>query len=391
MTPRSALFAVAPAILLACRPSTAVTPSAAQSGAYVIRLGSDTIAVDQYTRTGNRVEGILVQRTPRATVTRYVVTLNPDGTPASVEQNTRLPDGSVLPNAPRSLSVSFVGDSAITQVQRDTVVVVRAAVRNPFPTVGNAFSLYALPIAALRASGRDSALYGGYAAGSREPIALAVARKGPNRYWVYYFGNPFEVTTDDQGRILAVDGAHTTLHIQTTRQPAFDVAALATSFAERERQSRAMGTLSPRDTVTATISSAQLWVDYSRPLLRGRHVFGATGVLGDTIWRTGANAATQFRTTAPLTIAGQAVPPGMYTLWTVAVPGRYQLILNKQVGQWGTIYDPKQDLVRVPLQVSQLGAPVERFTILLDPTSESAGTLRLRWDTTELAVPFTTP
>ncbi|HMC55509.1 MAG TPA: DUF2911 domain-containing protein [Gemmatimonadaceae bacterium] len=390
MTPRSALLAAAPAILLACRPSTAVTPSA-QSGAYVIRLGNDTLAVDQYTRTGNRVEGTLLQRTPRTTVTRYVVTLNPDGTPASVEQNTRLPDGSLMANAPRSLTVSFVGDSAITQVQRDTQVVVRAAARNAYPTIGNAFSLFALPIAALRASGRDSALYNSYAAGSREPNALAVARKGPNRYWVYYFGNPFEVTTDDQGRMLAVDGARTTLHIQTTRQPVFDVAALATTFAERERQSRTMGVLSPRDTVTATISGAQLWVDYSRPMLRGRHVFGATGVLGDTIWRTGANAATQFRTSAPLTIGGQAVPPGMYTLWTVAMPGRYQLIVNKQVGQWGTVYDPTQDLVRVPLQASQLGAPVERFTILVDPTGDNAGTLRFRWDTTELAVPFTTP
>ena len=375
----------------ACRASSVPAPSPAQSGAYIIRLGNDTIAVDQYTRTGNRIEGTLVQRNPRASVTRYVVELNANGTPTSVEQTTRLPDGSVIPNAPRSITVSFVGDSAIARVQRDTVAIVRAAAPNAFPTIGNAVSLYALPIAALRAGGRDSALYSGYAPGAREPNALAVTRKGQNRYWVYYFGNPFDVTTDDQGRILTVDGARTTLHIQTARQPTFDVAALAASFAERERQSRAMGVLSPRDTVTTTISGAHIWVDYSRPTLRGRKVFGANGVLGDTLWRTGANAATQFRTTAPLTIGGHAIPPGMYTLWTLAVPGRYQLIVNKQVGQWGTVYDAKQDVVRVPLQVSELGAPVERFTIVLDPTDANAGVLRLRWDMTELSVPFTAP
>jgi hypothetical protein len=130
-------------------------------------------------------------------------------------------------------------------------------------------------------------------------------------------------------------------------------------------------------------------VDYGRPSARGRRVFGANGVLGDTIWRTGANAATQFRTSAPLTIAGQTIPAGMYTLWTLAVPGRYQLIVNKQVGQWGTEYKRDQDLARVPLQVSRLAQPLDRFTIAVDPTGGNTGVLKLRWDTTELAVPFT--
>jgi hypothetical protein len=382
------LAAIAP---LACRPSTTPSPAAAQSGAYVIRLGNDTIAVEQYTRTGNRIEGTLVQRSPRAMVTRYVVMLNANGTPASLEQSTRLPDGSLPVNAPQKLTATFTSDSVVSQIHRDSVVTIRLAARGAYPAILNAFSLYALPSAALRASGRDSATYAGYTAGTRQTNTLEVVRKGPNRYWAYFFGNPFEITTDDRGTVLSVDGSRTTLHIATTRQPAIDVAALASAFAERERASRAMGTLSPRDTVTATIAGAQLWVDYSRPTLRGRHVFGATGVLGDSIWRTGANAATQFRTNTPLTVAGQAIPPGMYTLWTLAIPGRYQLIVNKQVGQWGTEYDPKQDLVRVPLQASQLGAPVERFTIALEPDGANAGTLRLRWDTTELSVPFTSP
>jgi len=150
-----------------------------------------------------------------------------------------------------------------------------------------------------------------------------------------------------------------------------------------------MGTLSPRDTVTATVGPAQLWVDYGRPSARGRRVFGANGVLGDTIWRTGANAATQFRTSAPLTIAGQTIPAGTYTLWTVAVPGRYQLIVNKEVGQWGTEYKRAQDLIRVPLEVRRLAQPLDRFTIGVDATGGNAGVLTLRWDTTELAVPFT--
>jgi len=364
---------------LACRPATSPSPSAAQSAAYVIRLGNDTIAVDQYTRTGNRIEGTLVQRSPRASVTRYLVLLNANGTPASIEQSTRLPDGSMIPNAPRSVTATFTADSIVSQVQRDSIVTIRMAARDAFPTVLNAFSLYAVPIAALRASGRDSAMFASYAAGTRQVNALPLAKKGANRYWVYYFGNPFEITTDDRGNTLSVDGSRTTLHIVAMRQPTLDVAALATAFAERERQSRAMGALSPRDTVTATISGAQLWVDYSRPTLRGRRVFGANGVLGDSIWRTGANAATQFTTSAPITLAGLRVPAGTYTLWTVPRPKRADLVVNTQTGQWGTEYDGSRDLGMARMAMDSLAAPVEKFTISITGSDDRHGTLAMEW------------
>jgi hypothetical protein len=90
-------------------------------------------------------------------------------------------------------------------------------------------------------------------------------------------------------------------------------------------------------------------------------------------------------------IGGATVPAGTYTLWTLAIPGRYQLIINKQTGQWGTIYDARQDLARVPLNASTLPTVVERFTIAMDPASAGSGLLTLRWDTTELSVPITAP
>ena len=111
------------------------------------------------------------------------------------------------------------------------------------------------------------------------------------------------------------------------------------------------------------------------------------GVLGDTLWRTGANAATQFKTDVDLTVAGAPVPAGMYTLWThTKRDGTYELVLNRQTGQWGTVYDRAQDLVRVPLTRAELPSPVERFTIMVEPRG-SAGVLKLAWDTTELSVP----
>ena len=111
------------------------------------------------------------------------------------------------------------------------------------------------------------------------------------------------------------------------------------------------------------------------------------GVLGDTLWRTGANAATQFTSDADLVIAGQAVPAGTYTLWTHTTPdGSYELVINKQTKQWGTDYHADQDLVRVPFTKSPLSQPVEKFTITLEPQG-SAGTLKVMWGNQALWVP----
>jgi hypothetical protein len=380
---------------IGCRASTAPVPTSAQTNAYVLRLGNDTIAVDQATRVGDRIEGTLVTHLPRTVVTRYVVTVNPtNGMAQLLEYNTRLPDGSLLPaaNQPsvRNVTITFGTDSAVSQVRRDTLITTRAAARNAFPYINYAIAFFQLPVSALRAANVDSAAYAIYT-GGRQATPMHVVRRGSNRYAVVIQGYPYDIVTDGKGVVQTVDGARTTQHFVATRQNSVDVAGLSAIWAQRERDSRPATVLSVRDTTRATVGPAELWVDYGRPTTRGRKVFGPTGVLNDTIWRTGANAATQFRTNVPLTIAGQTVPAGTYTLWTLAVPGRYQLIINKQVGQWGTVYDPKQDLVRVPLSVSQLPQVVDRFTIAVDPTGGNAGVLRLRWDTTELSVPFSVP
>jgi hypothetical protein len=129
-------------------------------------------------------------------------------------------------------------------------------------------------------------------------------------------------------------------------------------------------------------------VDYGRPHQRGRKIFGDVVPWGQ-VWRTGANAATQLITNRPLVIGGTTVPAGTYTLWTLPSASGAELIINKQHGQWGTDYDAAQDLVRLPLTRSALTTPVEQFTIALDPSGSTGGTLRMRWEGTEYSIPFT--
>ena len=394
-TARFALSAAALAVFIGCRPSVTPEPASAQR-TYVLLLGNDTVAVDQFTVSRDRVEGSIVTHLPRAVVTQYAVTLNPStGRASQIVYNSRLPDGSVITSGGqpgvRQVTIDFVGDSAVARVQRDTVVTMRTAAPNAFPYLNYGMAFFQLPVSALRAAGTESGAYAIYT-GGRVTTPVTARRTGPNTYAVNIGNYAFAVRTNDAGVIQTVDGTGTTQQFVATLQAEpVNVTTLASAWAASERNRRSATTLSPRDTTRATIGSAEILVDYSRPLTRGRRVWASNGVLNDTLWRTGANAATQLRTSAPITIGGRQVPPGTYTLWTLAIPGRYQLIINRQTGQWGTVYDPAQDLLRVPAQARALPSPVEQFTIAVEPTGANAGIIRLQWGTQELTVPFTAP
>ena len=127
-------------------------------------------------------------------------------------------------------------------------------------------------------------------------------------------------------------------------------------------------------------------VDYSSPRAKGRKIFGGLVPL-DQEWRTGANDATTFVTTADLTIGGTAVPAGKYTLYTIPGEKTWKLIINKQTGQWGTEYDAKQDLLRADMQVSAVPA-TENFTISFHEMGKGCH-IYLDWETTRAAAEIT--
>ena len=372
------LLPLALAAFTACRaPATIATP-APESGAFVVMLGNDTISAESFTRVGNRIEGTVVRRSPRTTVLRYVMTTGASGLPERLEYNVRTPDGAILPGGAREVRVTFAPEGATTEILGDSAVTRSAPVTDAFPDLAGAVSHYALPIAALRVRGADSATFTSYTPGAPRGSAIPVARRDANRYWLYSFGSPIEITVDDAGRVHRVDATRTTVRIRAERQAAVDVPALARAFGARERMAGALGALSPRDSTVATVGGARLVVDYSRPSARGRSIWGSRGVLGDSIWRTGANAATRLITTAPITIGGRRLEAGTYVVTTLTIPGRYHLILS----QGGN------EVVRVPMQTVKLDPHVERFTILVEPTGDRAGTLRLRWADVELNAPF---
>ncbi len=144
---------------------------------------------------------------------------------------------------------------------------------------------------------------------------------------------------------------------------------------------------SPRDSATLVLSNARIAVNYGRPSMRGRRIIGGVVPFGK-VWRTGANEATSFTTSAKLVVDSMTIPKGAYTLYTLPGKSRWLLIVNKQTGQWGTVYSANRDLVRLPMKRRALAKAVEKLTIDLQAAGTDAGILRLRWERTELSVKF---
>ena len=142
---------------------------------------------------------------------------------------------------------------------------------------------------------------------------------------------------------------------------------------------------SPAATASATINGKSIAVRYAAPSVRGRQIFGDGGLLSRDptypAWRAGANAATIFHTDADLDVGGLAVPKGTYSLYAwVRDPNSWELIINKQTGQWGVSYDPKQDLGRVKMTMSKPPALVETLKYTISDRGAGKGELRLEWE-----------
>ena len=364
--------------------TTSTAAPAPERGAFVVTLGADTVAAERYTRTATRLEGDVFQRAPVARVTHYVITLDAQGRPTRAEFRTRRPDGTPVPTAPLGTVITFRNDSAFAEVQRadSTARVAAPAPAGTLPALNGSWALYEIATTAMRRAGRDSGAVLLWGAGAPRPQALALTVRGDTAR-LDYFGDPMLLRVDARGRVLAVDGSRTTNKVVVARVPTVDVAALARDYAARP----AMGPTSPLDSVKAAVGAAQVAVVYSRPSVRGRSVWGGTLVPYGQVWRTGANAATLLRTSADLVVGGTRVPAGTYTLFTLPGADSSLLVISRQTGQWGTEYSADRDLARVPLAASALAAPVEQFTIAIEPAAGGAAALVMRWGDRQLSVP----
>lgn len=152
---------------------------------------------------------------------------------------------------------------------------------------------------------------------------------------------------------------------------------------------------SPASTESKSIGGNTISIKYASPRVNNRagKIFTKDGLIGKDrtypVWRAGANSATAFHTDADLNLGGLSVPKGDYTLFVdIADPANWQLIVNKQTGQWGLSYDKAQDLGRVKMTMSKPAATVENLKYTITDEGGNKGKIQLEWENHVATVPF---
>ncbi len=147
----------------------------------------------------------------------------------------------------------------------------------------------------------------------------------------------------------------------------------------------------PRGTASLDLNGTKISVEYGRPSLHGKTVEDRLGELPvGEFWRLGADKSTTFSTSGDLVFGDVTIPKGEYSLWVLKdKENSFQLVFNKQHGQWGTDHDPSKDFAKIPLKVEKEGPAAEQVTITLEKEGDG-GELSIRWGDMELTTNFKT-
>jgi hypothetical protein len=320
------------------------------SAMYVVRLGVDTLAIERWTRTADSLHVVAVTRSPRVNVRRYVARFDSAG---------------------RVVNVS-TGAAGAEPTETSGAV----------PIAGGTYAPYAIAVwYAMRAGTSESAVP---MRTGNSTTGFDVRRVGAGEYTMpNQFGAQLSLQVAADGTVTMIDaGGGTTVQ----RVAPFDFEALTREFAARDRSGSGLGSLSPRDTVRATIAGADVMVDYGRPSARGRTVMGGL-VPYDAVWRTGANAATRLIIDAPLRVGDARLDAGTYSLFTIPRDGAWDLIINRRTDISGLEHDPAHDVARVQMQPAASTSHTEQFTIRLAPEG-NGGRLRIMWGDADVSVPI---
>ncbi|HKH98022.1 MAG TPA: DUF2911 domain-containing protein [Candidatus Sulfotelmatobacter sp.] len=150
------------------------------------------------------------------------------------------------------------------------------------------------------------------------------------------------------------------------------------------------GKASPAASASCDLGAGKtIKTDYSSPRMKGRKIYGGLVPFGE-VWRTGANEATTFVTSADVAVGSKTVPAGSYTIFTVPNADKWILIINKKTGEWGIPYKYESDeLARVDMTVSKLPSPIENFTIAYEKSGLDSCTMHIDWAETRASVDVT--
>lgn len=147
---------------------------------------------------------------------------------------------------------------------------------------------------------------------------------------------------------------------------------------------------SPRQKIEQQFSMSKITVDYGRPGVKGRKIFGELVPFGK-VWRVGANGSTKITFEQSVNFGGKSIAAGTYGLFVIPSEKEWKVILNKDAQQWGAYsFDEKLNVLEVSLPVQRLAERQEFFEISLNPVDDASMDLVMKWDLTKVTVPLKT-
>ena len=174
--------------------------------------------------------------------------------------------------------------------------------------------------------------------------------------------------------------------MKTTFKTLLILALAASVNSDLKAQALNMPQASTSQTVNQNFGLGKITLNYSRPNVKGRQVFGALAPYGE-VWRTGANSATLISFSEDVKVEGQNLPAGEYGLFTIPGKNEWTIIFNKGSKQWGSYtYKETDDVLRVKVKPTALKDKVESFTIQFANVYPTAAQLQLMWDKTGINI-----
>lgn len=394
----SVLAIVLTIVMVGC----AASPPAERYG-FVARLGNDTVSVERVARSARSLVSDDVDRFPLVRQRHTVIDLDGDGRVTHMVMTVHTPSGASPRERYREVTASYTRDSVAVVIRDSSGVTSRTfatAGVMAVPHVSMLYSVIELEIAFGLSEAKKRQLKAGDSVLFRQyyPDRYVGPSFVLHRGFVHlgakdsvelkhdWLAGSGDVVVDRDGRLQRYSGMRSTYKVAVERTSTLpDVERIGAAFAAREKQQGA-NQLSVRDTARGRIGNATFAVDYGRPLRRGRELLGNV-IEFNEVWRTGANEATEFATSADITIGTLNVPAGAYTLWTKPTKDGVTLIVNRETGQWGTGFDYRADHGRTPMRVETVQTPVEQFTISVTATDARHGELVMEWGTFRWSVP----
>jgi len=231
--------------ILALATSGAATQAAhtqaATTGAFVTTRGNDTVAVEQFTRTGNVLTGDYVTRPGGTTINHYVLHFDVNNFPSRLELTQQRADGKPVPNGPKSV-VLTVGDKESTIViQRDTAIVRKFAVSAPYPLLGTSLAMFEVAFVRLRGMKLDSTTFAGLPLNAPllpDPIQVRFFAADSAR--VVSAEGPLFMRVDAAGRVLGLNATMTASPVRAERVASLDLRKLIAAFGAADAAGRGL-------------------------------------------------------------------------------------------------------------------------------------------------------